>query len=74
MPHQPKIHSPKKYGTIQFYFGAADPVTHPFLNHASLVYNLSLFPNTTIQADQIDSCGDVPGNRSNVNLDGALST
>jgi hypothetical protein len=77
------IYNTAEEGAINFYLGAGT-VTDPFFNNASLAYNLSLFPKTTVQADYIGVYGNeygapygtvsTPSNSSNVNLDGVLST
>jgi hypothetical protein len=74
------LYGQERYSEVEFYLGAGT-VTDPFVNNASLAYNLNLFPKTTVQADYIGVYGNedygtviTPNNSSNVNLDGVLST
>ena len=69
------IYSPVSGGQVNFYLGTGK-VADPFTN-TTLANNLSLFPKTTVQADNVyvygtETTASTVG--SNVNLDGVLST
>lgn len=64
------------YSSAEFGLGSGT-FTDPFFSNTALGYNLSLFPNTKVQANYIGIYGQAKSPTvagSNINLDGVLST